>query len=65
MEETIKDEISNHISNINKEMEKLTQVLKLMKANRNFNYSFNIEYDNIYKFWKVTLELEQTEKINF
>ena len=65
MEETIEDEISNHISNINKEMEKLTQVLKLMKANRDFNYSFNLEYDTIFKFWKVTLELEHTEKINF
>ena len=65
MEETIKDEISNHISKINKEMEKLTQLLKLMKANCDFNYSFNLEYDTTYKFWKVNLELEHTEKINF
>lgn len=63
--EHFKEQVSNHIEIINKELDKLTKLLEEKKKEMDFTYKFDISYSNVFEYWKCNLELEHISKLNW
>lgn len=63
--EHFKEQVSNHIEIINKELDKLTKLLEEKKKEMDFTYKFDIKYSNLFEYWKLNLELEHISKLNW
>ena len=64
-EEYFKEQVSNHIEIINRELDKLTKLLEQKKKEMDFTYKFDIKYSNVFEYWKCDLELEHISKLNW
>lgn len=65
MEEDFKEQVSNCMENINRELDKLTKLLEKAKKDLDFKYSFDIKYSNVFEYWKLDLTLEHTTYLNW
>ena len=64
-EKTFKEQVSEHIQIINKELDKLTKLLESNKKDMDFKYTIDIKYSNVFEYWKCNLVLEKTSRLEF
>lgn len=60
-----KEQISDCVETINKQLERLTKILEEKKKELDFTYKIDIKYSSVFEYWKFNLELEHIEKIEF
>ena len=60
-----KEQISDCVETINKQLERLTKILEEKKKELDFTYKIDIKYSNVFEYWKCNLELEHISKLNW
>lgn len=51
--------------NINKDLEKLTKLLKELCEKEHATFNMNIDYNEIYGYYKLNVSIDKTERIEW